>query len=199
MKLLLLLFIFLPQLILSQVGVNTTTPQETLHVEGSFRVTQTNSVTPVKLTGLDVNGTLNDVNIGKNLQLSGNILNATGQGSAYYYVATKSLPGGSSGDRFNDLFLDLSGLNDGKTLFRLTDRTANYEITGITGGTDGRHIVIFNVSTSNLKFYDEHADSLPQNRIITLANAFMTTAGYGTAEFVYDVVLQRWVMIAFRQ
>ena len=118
--------------------------------------------------GLDTNGTLTGVAVGKNLELTGNVLSSTATGSAYYFVATISLPGGTSGQDYNNLDLDLLGANASNTLFRLTDRTAGYDITGIAGGTDGRHIVLFNVSTSNLRIYDQDSRSLDQNRIITL-------------------------------
>jgi len=204
MKTLIYTLALVPTLIFSQVGINTTTPLETLHVEGTFCVTNTLTSIPTKIAGINDNGLVSDMIIGNNLTLTGNVLSATDTtNDGYYYVATKSLPGSTSGTSYDDLNLDLNGLNVGKTLFRLTDRMANYQITGIAGGTDGRHIVIFNVTTSNLKFYDESAaassSSLAENRIITLANSFVTTAGYGTAEFVYDAILQRWIMIAFRQ
>jgi len=204
MKTLLFIFTLIPTIIFSQVGINTTTPLETLHVEGTFCVTNTLTSIPTKIAGIDNNGLMSDMVIGNNLTLTGNVLSATsGSGDGYYYTATKSIPGASSGTSYDDLDLDLNGANTGKTLFRLTDRMANYQITGIAGGTDGRHIVIFNVSTSNMKIYDESSAtataSLPVNRIITLANSFVTTAGYGTAELVYDGILQRWIMIAFRQ
>ena len=138
------------------------------------------------------------VTVGQNLELTGNVLSSTATGSAYYFVATISLPGGTSGQDYNNLNLDLLGGNISKTLFRLTDRTAGYNITGISGGTDGRHIVLFNVSTSNLKIYDEDTRSLANNRIITLNNGFVNTSGQGTAELVYDGSLNRWILIGFR-
>lgn len=198
MKILLYIFLLTPFFIFSQVGINTTTPQETLHVEGTLRVTNTTTKTADKISGLDANGTVAGVTVGQNLELTGNVLSSTATGSAYYFVATISLPGGTSGQDYNNLNLDLLGGNISKTLFRLTDRTAGYNITGISGGTDGRHIVLFNVSTSNLKIYDEDTRSLANNRIITLNNGFVNTSGQGTAELVYDGSLNRWILIGFR-
>ena len=76
-------------------------------------------------------------------------------------------------------------------------RTNNFKITGISGGTDGRHLVIYNVETVNLTFEAESPLSLPQNRLETLANN-VATSGKGTAEFVYDGTSQRWILIGFR-
>lgn len=69
-----LILILAPLSIFSQVGVNTTAPQETLHVEGSFRVTNTSAETPNKLSGLNHDGTLTDVIVGSNLSLIGSVL-----------------------------------------------------------------------------------------------------------------------------
>ena len=84
-----------------------------------------------------------------------------------------------------------------KLYLGLVGRTANYKITGIAGGTDGRHIVLFNVSTSNLTLVAESGLSTAPNRMITLANN-VATSGQGTAELVYDGTLQRWILIGFR-
>ena len=161
-----------------------------------MRVSNTTTKTPSKLSGTDTNGVLTDVVVGTNLQLTGNVLNVSGSG--FYFVATKSIAGGIPNQLYNNLDLDLLGANIDKTLFRLTDRTANYTLTGIAGGTNGRHIVLFNVSSSNFKLEDEDTNSLAINRMITLSGGAIATSGQGTAELVYDGTLQRWVIIALR-
>jgi len=186
----------MPFFLFSQVGINTTTPIETLHVEGTLCVSNTTTKTPDKISGTDPNGVLTDVVVGTNLQLVGNVLNANGSG--YYFVADKSIPGATPGELYNNLDIDLPGVNISKTLFRLLDRTGNYTLTGISGGTNGRHIVLFNVSSSNFKLTNEDSNSLPINRIITLKGGAIATSGQGTAELVYDGALQRWIVIALR-
>lgn len=199
MKKIVLLCLF-SQLVFSQIGINTTSPQETLHVEGTFRATNTTSVLPSKLSGLDTNGTLTDVVVGDNLELSGNRLNAISSvtsSPAYYLVATINVTDGPPNEEFDDFDLLLGGVNSDKVVFRLVGRTSNYKITGISGGTDGRHIVLFNVSTSNMSVDDQATGSLAENRIITLGNN-VATSGQGTGELVYDGALQRWILIGFR-
>lgn len=192
------LFIVLPLFVFSQVGINTTNPQETLHVEGTLCVSNTTTVTPNKLSGTNTDGVLTDVIVGNNLDLTGNVLSADVRGgSAFYLVATIPVPDGPPGEQLHNFDIDLSGANADKVVFRLVGRTANYKITGIAGGTDGRHIVLFNVSLSNLTLVAESTASLPQNRMITLANN-VATSGQGTAELVYDGTLQRWILIGFR-
>jgi hypothetical protein len=198
MKKIIYIFIFAPFFVLAQVGINTTTPQETLDVEGTLRISNTTSCMPNKISGTNANGVLTDVVVGDNLALTGNVLSAdvTG-GSAYYIVATIPVPDGPPGEELNNFDLDLNGVNSNKVVFRLVGRTANYKITGIAGGTDGRHIVLFNVSTSNLTLVAESGFSTAPNRMITLANN-VATSGQGTAELVYDGTLQRWILIGFR-
>jgi len=201
MKNLLYSFCLFPFFLFSQVGINTTTPQETLHVEGTLCVTDTSTKIPLKISGLDANGTLGDVVIGANLQLTGNVLSAntssTTSSPTTYLSATVNLPTGSPGDEFDDLDISLSTLNANMVVIRLEGRSFNYKITGISGGTDGRHLILFNVEAVNMNLNDEDTSSLAQNRIITLANNLLTS-GRGTAELVYDGALQRWVVIGFR-
>jgi len=201
MKTLLYILIITPLFLFSQVGINTTNPQETLHVEGTLCVTNTSTKTPLKISGLDANGTLSDVFIGPNLQLTGNVLSAnsptTTSSPTIYLTATINLPAGAPGDEFDDLDMSVGTLNANKVVFRLVGRRSSYDITGIDGGTDGRHLVLFNVEKVNMNLNDEDAGSLPQNRIITLANN-VGTSGQGTAELVYDGTLQRWILIGFR-
>lgn len=198
MKNIIYIFILAPFFVFSQVGINTTNPQETLHVEGTLCVSNTTTCTPDKLSGTNANGVLTDVIVGNNLDLTGNVLSAdVSGGSAFYLVATIPVPDGPPGEELNDFDIGLGGVNSNKVVFRLTGRTANYKITGIAGGTDGRHIVLFNVSTSNLTLVAESGLSSPQNRMITLANN-VATSGQGTAELVYDGTLQRWILIGFR-
>jgi len=201
MKNLIYVFSLLPLFLFSQVGINTTTPLETLHVEGTLCVTNTSTKTPLKISGLDTKGTLTDVLLGANLQLTGNVLSANTSTSTSsptrYLSATVNLPTGSPGDEFDDLDISLSTLNANKVLIRLEGRSFNYKITGISGGTDGRHLILFNVEAVNMNLNNKDTSSLAQNRIITLANNLLTS-GQGTAELVYDGVLQRWVLIGFR-
>ena len=63
------IFVGLSTLHLSaQVGINTTNPQETLHVVGTARIETTNQtgVTTTKISGLDNSGTIREINIGSN-------------------------------------------------------------------------------------------------------------------------------------
>jgi len=200
MKNLLYIFAITPFFLFSQVGINTTTPQETLHVEGTLCVTDTSTKMPTRIAGMDVNGTVANITVGANLQLTGNVLSANAVSASsptIYLVTTVNIPTGPPGEKMDNLDMDIAGANVDKVVFRLTGRTNNYKITGISGGTDGRHIVIYNVESVNLTLVAESVDSDPENRLETLANN-VATSGKGTAEFVYDGASQRWILIGFR-
>ena len=202
MKKLIYIIAIIPQLFFAQVGIGTVTPEETLHIEGTLRVTNTKSTTPTKITGFDANGTMSEITVGDNLELNGNTLNVVLPSTANtnttnYGIATINVADGTPNQKFNNLNIDLNGANANTVLFKLEGRTKNYTITGIEGGTHGKHIILFNVSTSNLTFNNEDNNSDAQNRIITLDNN-INTSGQGTAEFVYDGGLQRWILINFR-
>lgn len=200
MKTLLYIFTLVPCFLFAQVGINTTTPQETLHIEGTLCVTDTSTKTPTKIAGMDPSGTVAGITIGANLQLTGNVLSANAVSASsptVYLVQSISIPTGPPGEEMNDLDMDISGTNVDKVVFRLTGRTNNYKITGIAGGTDGRHLVLYNVESVNLTLVAESTASAAENRLETLANN-VATSGKGTAEFVYDGASKRWILIGFR-
>ncbi|MBW2938118.1 hypothetical protein KXJ69_08365 [Aureisphaera sp. CAU 1614] len=196
MKSLLLFIFFVPFLAFSQVGINTTTPQATLDVNGTLRVTNTTGTNSAKVIGVDSNGTVTQVGVGSNLSLDSGVLNASG--SNKYLVRLVPTVTLSSGHKFNNLNLDLNGVNKDIVVFRLTGSSHNFEVTGIQGGTDGKHIILLNVSANNFRLSDESSDSLAINRIITLAGSFEATSGQGSAELVYDGISQRWIILNFR-
>jgi len=201
MKNLLYIFVIAPFFTFSQVGINTTNPQASLHVEGTFRVTQTNTSELTKLTGFDTDGTMGEITLGSNLQLVGNTLNTTGASSSSsvnYSVADITIQDGPQGQRFNDYNLQLSSSNSDKDVFIIDGRTKSYKISGFSGGTNGRRIVIINMSNNNLTFENESSFSQAQNRIYTLANN-VSTIGVGTTEFVYSASNQRWIMLSIRK
>lgn len=194
--LLLRFFLFFPLVVFSQVGINTTNPQDTLHVNGTARITNTSSTTSTQLMGANANGTINNVSIGTNLELTGGTLNAFG--AATYGIVSVPIATGPVNQQFDDVDLGINGANQNKTVFRLTGRTNNYRFSGLAGGTDGRHIILLNIPTANFRLENDDTSSIAANRIITLSGNFESTSGQGSAELVYDGTLQRWLLINFR-
>ena len=132
MKYLILTLLLLPNLILAQVGIGTTSPQEALHVVGAIRVTNINNNPATAMVGSDNDGTFNEVNIGSNLDLTDGTLHAAGTNK--YFIKTLSFPTTTSGQKFHDVYLDLNGANKDMTVFRIKDSSHGFEFTGIAGG-----------------------------------------------------------------
>ena len=180
----------------AQVGVNTTEPEESLHVAGTLRVENTGTVTTTKILGRDDKGTVGTINVGEHITITNNTLISSG--SSDYGIVNYPVSASVPGTQFHNIDLDLDADNLYKVVIRLTGATSSYEFTGIQGGSDGRHIVLLNVTTENFKLVHEDSNSLPENRIWTLGNSFEATSGMGAMELVYDGVLERWLIINVR-
>lgn len=198
MKTLLYIFTITPFFLFSQVGINTTTPLETLHIEGTLCVSNTTTKTPNKLSGTDANGVLTDVIVGDNLQLIGNVLSASeNNDSVYYRIAAIPVSTPVSNTVLADLDIDINGANANITIFRLQGATNGFSVSGIQGGTDGRHILLYNSSSSNMKIDHLDGSSAAINQIDNLG-LVTATNGIGTIELVYDGTLNKWIVINVR-
>ena len=182
----------------SQVGIGTVDPQSTLHVEGTFQVSNTNDVCDAeKLAGIGPTGRVTNVIVGPNLTLTGNVLSANaGSNNAFYKIATIPVAPPFPNYTYNDFEMDINGANSNVVVFRLVGATNNFSLSGIRGGTDGRHIIIYNANAVNMKI-DHLVGSLPQNQIDTLGSS-TSTSGIGTVELVYDGVLLKWIVVNIR-
>lgn len=188
-----LLLVCLP--ILGQVGVNTTSPQETLHVNGKVRVDDATGRTSVDVMGIDATGTLNKMDVGGALEIHNNTLIASGTG--YYSVVDIAISTPTPNTRIDNIDLALDAANAYKTVIRFTGQTQSFDITGIQGGIEGRHIVLLNSASVNMGVINNSNQSLATNRIVTYGSGpSEATSGQGAIEMVYDGT--RWVVLNLR-
>jgi len=181
----------------AQVGIGTTNPLSTLHVQGTMRITDTNNTTTTtKLTGTCDSGIVSDVKVGRNLSLVNNELSAADGDNSFYRVAAVKMLTPVSNFAFDNLDLQLNGANAGVVVFRFYGSTQNFSIKGITGGTNGRHIILYNSSPVNMKM-DHMISSIAPNNIDTIGSS-TSTSGIGTVELVYDGSASKWIVIAIR-
>ncbi len=188
---------FFTQFNYAQVGIGTTNPQATLHVQGNLRVTNTNNTTTSEnLLGNCAQGDVTSIKVGDGLSLKDNELTASGTGTpTKYKIANIPITTTAPNQDFDNMNYDLSGANVDIVIFRL-GAAHNYTISGISGGTDGRHIIIYNSNGVNLTI-DSMSSSIPANNIDTLGSS-TSTSGTGTIELVYDGTLMKWIVINIR-
>jgi hypothetical protein len=195
----------------AQVGIGTTSPQETLHVNGTLRVNTTNqALTTTKIGGMDANGTFREVSVGTDLELSNNVLISTASTKLSFGEITlqKDLNGGSNTHNNVDLKLTIADDpltttivegNKGKTIIRIygvdniTSNTAqDVVITGFKAGVDGQHIWIY-AQSKKVTTSPNDAGSLAANRIE--ANVKKAAQVWGMIELVYDGARQLWIIM----
>lgn len=83
------------------------------------------------------------------------------------------------------------------TAFRLnTDASRN--ITGLTGGVNGKVLIILNVGAFNIVFTNEDAASTAANRITSSTGGSLTILPNGCVVFQYDSTSSRWRDISVR-
>jgi hypothetical protein len=71
-----------------------------------------------------------------------------------------------------------------------------FTITGISGGVDGKMVILYNNTGFNLTIADNSPLSLPQNRILTMSGANQSTVGTGNVTLIYDATAMVWVITA---
>ncbi|PHR90624.1 MAG: hypothetical protein COA80_15750 [Leeuwenhoekiella sp.] len=194
-------------LVTAQVGIGTSNPQHQLDVNGNVRVRDLSS-TGLDLTGTTSNGLLRKTELGGGIIKENNKkeirLTPTKLSLGEYDLDTVTPDKNSGGNRFyNNLDLDINGSNKDITLLTVFNTGGKVSITGLQGGTHGRRVIIYNAGSANMSFEQDDNGSLPQNRILTLANSSRSTSGQGFCELVYDENggddgLGRWFIIKFQ-
>jgi hypothetical protein len=79
---------------------------------------------------------------------------------------------------------------------KISGPTANFDITGIAGGMEGRPLLLYNTTTLNMTLKHENASSEANNRFSFVGGADVPTVGIGMVSLVY--VNSRWVDVSLR-
>lgn len=188
-----ILFLFLIESSFAQVGINTTNPQEMLHVNGKVRIDDVAGRTSTSVLGVTSDGTLNKINVAGALEIHNNTIVASGTG--YYSVVDFAIVTPTPNTRFDDIDLDLDGVNAYKTIVRFTGQSKNFEITGIQGGVEGRHVILLNGVNTNMGIVNNSSQSQSVNKILAYGSS-TSTSGQGAIELVYDGT--NWIVISIR-
>jgi hypothetical protein len=190
----------------AQVGIGTETPQASIDIAGTVRVTQIaeNDNDDISLTGVTGSNILNQSNLGANLRVENNELSTAPVSKSIGTFDLGAVPADSEGNiDALDLFIDEEEANEYTTFLRMHSYTEVINIGGIVGGTEGRHLTLYLAESVNVRFLEDAANSAPQDRFITLANSQLTANGQAILEMVYDADagpdgLGRWLILKFR-
>jgi len=87
----------------------------------------------------------------------------------------------------------------GYSFVRITGPNAQFTITGITAGTDGQILTLYNTTNNNMILSDQSNSSTAANRIMTLNGSTANTNGAGTMTLIYSATDARWIITAINQ
>jgi hypothetical protein len=202
MKIRLLLILLLSiSALQAQIGIGTTDPQETLHIEGDLFIEGVGGVEDsMALVGADDDGTLTTLELDNNLLIENNKLSLVR--STTYGIGDMDISGVIIlANHVHDLDLQLGPgeINEGKTVIKVFGAPANFKLTGIQDGVDGMHLFFYHIGSTNIQFIDQTDTnallSAPKNRINVLASS-ETISGQGSVEMIYDGTSQRWLFLS---
>ncbi len=91
----------------------------------------------------------------------------------------------------NDANFD--GLNNQTALIRLASAAASFSITGISGGANGKRLMVYNATGQAMTISNQSASSLAANRIITGSGLSTAVPSGGSINFIYSAQDNRWV------
>lgn len=78
--------------------------------------------------------------------------------------------------------------------YRITGPSAAFSVTGITGGQNGRVVILENATNQTLTIAHLNPASLPQNQIITGYNSDIKVSPFGSVIMQYNLVDNKWVV-----
>ncbi|MEZ4783220.1 MAG: hypothetical protein R3F28_03970 [Candidatus Kapaibacterium sp.] len=114
-------------------------------------------------------------------------------------------PGGSPVFSRSDVTVTAGANNllasSGATLIRITGFTGGagaFTVSGISGGADGKMVVILNQTGQNMTVSFEDVGETAGNRILNTAGGTTNTIGSGNYIMVYDGGAARWEVVLFK-
>jgi len=188
---------------LAQVGINTTSPSNTLDINGGIRIRDTKyleseqRMTAVKVMGLDVKGNVMELQLDDNLYLEDNVIKYSISQEQVY-----SPPNLNRSVLNNAVGIVLpGGTGRGRTV-RLVNSAGDVSFTGIDISVydtplDAHGVVVSLYSVSGeIEIKSEDTGSLPENRFLLSDGSTLKSKQYNTLKLMYDGILQRWLVIS---
>ena len=82
------------------------------------------------------------------------------------------------------------------SFIRITGPTADFDLTGVAGGYDGRILIFFNDTNRKLRIRHSDNNSLPENRIRCRNMNDNNIEKNGACTLIYHGGIQNWVLLA---
>ena len=82
---------------------------------------------------------------------------------------------------------------------KLSALSAAGTLSGISGGEDGRFLILYNPTTNtsnDLTIKHDDSNATAANRIYTMTGTDVVVDARGSAMFIYDAEADRWVVIS---
>lgn len=201
MKRITYLFFVIPILTLHSqyVGINTNSPQASLHVNGNFKFIP-KTIDATRLVGVIPNGGVKEFKLGDTFNISEGTLEVTPAVNPNIFLIGDfdQSPTASTITQYDNYDIGIANSNIDKTVIRVKGETGGYTITGFSDGFDGRIIYYYNSQSHNVTFFNMNSGSDPENRIITGSGSNEGINAEGVAEFIYDGTLEKWILINIR-
>ena len=197
---LLLLMLTLVNLSAQNIGINTTSPQAKLHIAGDFKFNPETTINATRLVGVTPSGGVREFALSDNFVIENGTLKINELIDENIFLVGDIDQSGTAPTTsdYNDYDLGLEGVNSDNTIIRVFGETAGYNVTGFVKSYNGRIFYYYNAQNNNMTFYDLDPRSEPENQIITSTGSNVGIAAEGVAEFIYDDILQKWILINVR-
>ena len=181
------------------VGINTTSPQATLHINGNLKfVPKVSNAT--RLLGVVTNGGVKEFSLGDTFNINNGTLEVTPSVDPNIFLigTLDQSPTAPILSQYNNYDIGVAGDNIDRAIIRVTGETSGYSVSGFTDGFDGRIIYFYNAQSNNVTFFDVNSGSNPENQILTGSGSNEGISAEGVAEFIYDGSIQKWILINIR-
>lgn len=89
---------------------------------------------------------------------------------------------------------DQNDYNPGNGAFFLVSANAEWSITGLDGGVDGRVVFFRNTNVNTINLTHNSSSSAAENRFNCAGGVTLALARFGIAQFIYDATAQRWAV-----
>ena len=181
------------------VGINTSSPQATLHINGNLKFEPKLS-DATRLVGVLPDGGVKEFELGDTFNINSGTLVVTPAVDPNVFLIgdVDQSPTAATISQYNNYDIGVADLNMDKAVIRVSGETNGYSITGFADGYDGRIIYFYNAQSVNVTFYDVNSGSDPKNQIITGSGSNEGISAEGVAEFIYDGSLEKWILINLR-